>query len=204
MAPKARHRSRGGDRILRSASRRRPAMCRSCCRTRRRPRAAGSPVDVVLAVVRAVPQIAYVKEEAMPSGARITRTLGERTGHAARRVRRRRRAATSPTSSRAAPSARCRPCELAEVHVALLARASRAAIARACARSSTGCCRCSTSRRCSAWRSRRRCCAAAASSSTRRKRAAGPDLDAGDHARTRPSCSPRSPTCCTPPRASAP
>ncbi|MFO1317834.1 MAG: dihydrodipicolinate synthase family protein [Burkholderiales bacterium] len=39
------------------------------------PAGSGLPVDVVLAVARAVPEIAYVKEEAMPSGARITQTL---------------------------------------------------------------------------------------------------------------------------------
>jgi 4-hydroxy-tetrahydrodipicolinate synthase len=33
------------------------------------------PVEVVLDVVRAVPRIAYVKEEAMPSGARISRLI---------------------------------------------------------------------------------------------------------------------------------
>lgn len=39
------------------------------------PAGSGLPVDVVLAIARAVPEIAYVKEEAMPSGARITQTL---------------------------------------------------------------------------------------------------------------------------------
>jgi 4-hydroxy-tetrahydrodipicolinate synthase len=39
------------------------------------PAGSGLPVDVVLDVVRAVPAIAYVKEEAMPSGARITRLI---------------------------------------------------------------------------------------------------------------------------------
>ena len=38
------------------------------------PAGSGLPVDVVLAIARAVPEIAYVKEEAMPSGARITQT----------------------------------------------------------------------------------------------------------------------------------
>jgi 4-hydroxy-tetrahydrodipicolinate synthase len=39
------------------------------------PAGSGLPVDVVLDVVRAVPAIAYVKEEALPSGARITRLI---------------------------------------------------------------------------------------------------------------------------------
>jgi 4-hydroxy-tetrahydrodipicolinate synthase len=39
------------------------------------PAGSGLPVDVVLEVVRAVPAIAYVKEEAMPSGARISRLI---------------------------------------------------------------------------------------------------------------------------------
>ena len=39
------------------------------------PAGSGLPVDVVLEVVRAVPQIAYVKEEALPSGARISALL---------------------------------------------------------------------------------------------------------------------------------
>ena len=39
------------------------------------PAGSGLPVEVVLAIARAVPEIAYVKEEAMPSGARITQTL---------------------------------------------------------------------------------------------------------------------------------
>jgi len=39
------------------------------------PAGSGLPVDVVLDVVRAVPQIAYVKEEALPSGARISRVI---------------------------------------------------------------------------------------------------------------------------------
>ena len=39
------------------------------------PAGSGLSVDVVLAIVRAVPEIAYVKEEAMPSGARITQTV---------------------------------------------------------------------------------------------------------------------------------
>ena len=39
------------------------------------PAGSGLPVDVVLEVVRAVPAIAYVKEEALPSGARITRLI---------------------------------------------------------------------------------------------------------------------------------
>jgi 4-hydroxy-tetrahydrodipicolinate synthase len=39
------------------------------------PTGSGLSVDVVLDVVRAVPGIAYVKEEAMPSGARISRLI---------------------------------------------------------------------------------------------------------------------------------
>jgi len=39
------------------------------------PAGSGLAIDVVLDVVRAVPAIAYVKEEAMPSGARISRLL---------------------------------------------------------------------------------------------------------------------------------
>jgi len=39
------------------------------------PTGSGLPVDVVLDVVRAVPSIAYVKEEALPSGARISRLI---------------------------------------------------------------------------------------------------------------------------------
>ncbi len=115
------------------------------------PAGSGLPVDVVLAVVRAVPQIAYVKEEAMPSGARITQMLAQAPptlrgvfgGAGGRYI----------TDELARGAVGTMPaCELAEVHVALLARASRAAIARACGVSSTGCCRCSISRRCSAWR----------------------------------------------------
>ena len=37
------------------------------------PAGSGLPVDIVLEVTRAVPQIAYVKEETLPSGARIAR-----------------------------------------------------------------------------------------------------------------------------------
>ncbi|HET9045979.1 MAG TPA: dihydrodipicolinate synthase family protein [Casimicrobiaceae bacterium] len=39
------------------------------------PAGSGLAVDVVLDVMRAVPQIAYVKEEALPSGARISRLI---------------------------------------------------------------------------------------------------------------------------------
>ncbi len=39
------------------------------------PAGSGLPVPVVLEIVRANPQIAYVKEEALPAGARITQTL---------------------------------------------------------------------------------------------------------------------------------
>lgn len=39
------------------------------------PAGSGLPVDVVLDAVRAVPEIAYVKEESLPSGARISRLI---------------------------------------------------------------------------------------------------------------------------------
>jgi 4-hydroxy-tetrahydrodipicolinate synthase len=88
------------------------------------PAGSGLPVDVVLAIARAVPQIAYVKEEAMPSGARITRTLagapsslrGVFGGAGGRYI----------TDELARGALGTMPaCELAEVHVALM-RAHRA------------------------------------------------------------------------------
>jgi len=39
------------------------------------PAGSGLPVSVVLDIARAVPEIAYVKEEALPAGARISATL---------------------------------------------------------------------------------------------------------------------------------
>jgi 4-hydroxy-tetrahydrodipicolinate synthase len=83
------------------------------------PAGSGLPVDVVVAVARAVPQIAYIKEEAMPSGARITQTLanapdtlrGVFGGAGGRYI----------TDELARGSVGTMPaCELAEVHVALL------------------------------------------------------------------------------------
>jgi 4-hydroxy-tetrahydrodipicolinate synthase len=88
------------------------------------PAGSGLPVDVVLAVARAVPQIAYIKEEAMPSGARITQTLagapaslkGVLGGAGGRYI----------TDELARGAIGTMPaCELAEVHVALM-RAHRA------------------------------------------------------------------------------
>lgn len=83
------------------------------------PAGSGLPVEVVVAVVRAVPQIAYVKEEAMPSGARITQTLasapetlrGVFGGAGGRYI----------TDELARGAVGTMPaCELAEVHVALM------------------------------------------------------------------------------------
>jgi 4-hydroxy-tetrahydrodipicolinate synthase len=88
------------------------------------PAGSGLPVDVVLAVARAVPQIAYIKEEAMPSGARITQTLagapatlkGVLGGAGGRYI----------TDELARGAIGTMPaCELTEVHVALM-RAHRA------------------------------------------------------------------------------
>lgn len=143
------------------------------------PTGSGLPVEVVTEVVRAVPQIAYVKEEAMPSGARITRMLelappslrGVFGGAGGRYI----------TDELARGAAGTMPaCELAELHVALM-RAHRAgdraqvrhlfnrmlpllnfqAVFRMAMTKET---------------LRRRGIIAHAG-----KRAAGPDLDAGDH-----------------------
>ncbi len=84
------------------------------------PAGSGLPVDVVIAVARAVPQIAYIKEEAMPSGARITQTLASAPetlrgvfGGAGGRYL---------TDELARGAAGTMPaCELAEMHVAMLA-----------------------------------------------------------------------------------
>ena len=84
------------------------------------PAGSGLPVDVVVAVARAVPQIAYIKEEAMPSGARITQTLA----HAPKTLRGVFGGAGGRyiTDELARGAVGTMPaCELAEVHVALLA-----------------------------------------------------------------------------------
>jgi len=143
------------------------------------PAGSGLPVEVVAEVVRAVPEIVYVKEEAMPSGARITRMLqlaptslrGVFGGAGGRYI----------TDELARGAVGTMPaCELAEVHVALM-RAHRAgdraqvrhlfnrmlpllnfqAVFRMAMTKET---------------LRRRGIIAHAG-----KRAAGPDLDAGDH-----------------------
>ena len=84
------------------------------------PAGSGLPVPVVLDIVRAVPEIAYVKEEALPSGARISATLaaapptlrGVFGGAGGRYI----------TDELARGAAGTMPaCELAEVHVALVA-----------------------------------------------------------------------------------
>ncbi|MFO1412425.1 MAG: dihydrodipicolinate synthase family protein [Burkholderiales bacterium] len=83
------------------------------------PAGSGLPVAVVLAVARAVPQIAYVKEEAMPSGARIAQMLagappslrGVFGGAGGRYL----------TDELARGAVGTMPaCELAELHVALM------------------------------------------------------------------------------------
>ncbi|MBK7591540.1 MAG: dihydrodipicolinate synthase family protein [Betaproteobacteria bacterium] len=88
------------------------------------PAGSGLSVDVVLAVARAVPQVVYVKEEAMPSGARITQTLvgapatlkGVLGGAGGRYI----------TDELARGAIGTMPaCELTEIHVALM-RAHRA------------------------------------------------------------------------------
>ena len=94
------------------------------------PAGSGLPVAVVAAVARAVPQIAYVKEEAMPSGARITQMLasapptlrGVFGGAGGRYI----------TDELARGAVGTMPaCELAEIHVALMkahARGDRAEV----------------------------------------------------------------------------
>lgn len=83
------------------------------------PAGSGLPVDLVVAVARSVPQIKYIKEEAMPSGARITQTLanapetlhGVFGGAGGRYI----------TDELARGAVGTMPaCELAEMHVALL------------------------------------------------------------------------------------
>jgi len=84
------------------------------------PAGSGLPVAVVVAVARAVPQIAYIKEEALPSGARITQMLdgapatlrGVFGGAGGRYL----------TDELARGAAGTMPaCELAELHVAMFA-----------------------------------------------------------------------------------
>lgn len=84
------------------------------------PAGSGLPVAVVIEIARAVPQVEYVKEEAMPAGARITQTLagapptlrGVFGGAGGRYI----------TDELARGAVGTMPaCELAEVHVALLA-----------------------------------------------------------------------------------
>ena len=96
------------------------------------PAGSGLPVDVVAAVARAVPQVAYVKEEAMPSGARISQMLasapptlrGVFGGAGGRYI----------TDEIARGAVGTMPaCELSEVHVALMkahARGDRAQVRR--------------------------------------------------------------------------
>lgn len=88
------------------------------------PAGSGLPVSVVLDVARAVPQVAYVKEEALPAGARISQTLagapatlrGVFGGAGGRYI----------TDELARGAVGTMPaCELAELHVALV-RAHRA------------------------------------------------------------------------------
>jgi 4-hydroxy-tetrahydrodipicolinate synthase len=83
------------------------------------PAGSGLPVDTVAKVTRAVAQIAYVKEEAMPSGARITQMLssapsslrGVFGGAGGRYI----------TDELARGAVGTMPaCELCEVHVALM------------------------------------------------------------------------------------
>jgi 4-hydroxy-tetrahydrodipicolinate synthase len=88
------------------------------------PAGSGLPIDTVVAVTRAVANIHYVKEEALPSGARITQTLasapsnlrGVFGGGGGRYI----------TDEFARGAVGTMPaCELSEVHVALV-RAHRA------------------------------------------------------------------------------
>jgi len=88
------------------------------------PAGSGLAIDIVTAVVRAVPSIHYVKEEALPSGARITRMLaaappnlrGVLGGAGGRYL----------TDELARGAIGTMPaCELSEIHVALM-RAHRA------------------------------------------------------------------------------
>ena len=83
------------------------------------PAGSGLPVDVVVAVASAVPQIAYIKEEAMPSGARITQMLASAPGSL--------RGVFGGAGGRYITDELARgavgtmpACELAELHVALL------------------------------------------------------------------------------------
>lgn len=143
------------------------------------PAGSGLAVEVVGAVVRAVPQIAYVKEEALPSGARITRMLelapqtlrGVFGGAGGRYI----------TDELARGAVGTMPaCELAEVHVALVRaheRGDRAEVRRIFNRmlpllNFQAVFRMAMTKEAL----RRRGIIAHAG-----KRAAGPDLDAGDH-----------------------
>ena len=100
-------------------------------------------------IVRAIPQIAYIKEEALPSGARITQTIagapptlrGVFGGAGGRYI----------TDELARGAIGTMPaCELTEIHVAVVA-AHRSGD-RAKVRYFFNRCRCSTSRWCSGWR----------------------------------------------------
>jgi 4-hydroxy-tetrahydrodipicolinate synthase len=93
------------------------------------PAGSGLPVGVVLDIVRAVPQIHYVKEEALPAGARISETLagapptlrGVFGGAGGRYI----------TDELARGAVGTMPaCELAELHVALVAAHRRSDRAR--------------------------------------------------------------------------
>jgi 4-hydroxy-tetrahydrodipicolinate synthase len=84
------------------------------------PTGSGLPVSVVLDIAHAVPEIQYIKEEALPAGARITQTLAGRPptlrgvfgGAGGRYI----------TDELARGAVGTMPaCELAELHVALFA-----------------------------------------------------------------------------------
>ena len=142
----------------------RPAAHRRLLRAHRRGGRAGDPAERAAAGgLRAVararsprscarsPAIRYVKEESLPCGQRITQLLrgagaGARAACSAAPA-----AATSPTSSRAAPAARC-PRASSSTCTCASSRCIAPATPPACAICSTGCCRCSISRRCSGWR----------------------------------------------------
>ena len=105
----------------------------------------------VIELVRTIDGIRYVKEETLPCGQRITQILARAAAGTRRRVRRRGR----PLHHRRARARRVR--DDAGVRAHRPARAPvRIAPGRRCAMaygsSITGCCRCSISRRCSAWR----------------------------------------------------
>ena len=115
------------------------------------PAGAGLAPDTVVAILQAVPAIAYVKEETLPSGQRLTSAARARSRDAARCLRRRRR---TLRHRRAAPrrrgiDARDRARRGAR---GTDGRASRRRREPAFAGCSRACCRCSTCRRCSAGR----------------------------------------------------